>query len=119
MYNLTDLANKIIQVASQYASHSTNEVGTEHILYAFTKVESKAKTLLQAYHVDTKTIQEILDSVGSKGTPSNFGVITFKDTLCFTLTTLLIERKFISKIYDCFKRDDVSFYVETNDLEVY
>ena len=55
----------------------------------------------------------------SKGTPSNFGVITFKDTLCFTLTTLLIERKFISKIYDCFKRDDVSFYVETNDLEVY
>ena len=76
MYNLTDLANKIIQVASQYASHSTNEVGTEHILYAFTKVESKAKTLLQAYHVDTKTIQEILDSVGSKGTPSNVVELT-------------------------------------------
>ena len=76
MYNLTDLANKIIQVASQYASHTTNEVGTEHILYAFTKVESKAKTLLQAYHVDTKTIQEILDSVGSKGTPSNVVELT-------------------------------------------
>ena len=47
MYNLTDLANKIIQVASQFAAHRTNEVGTEHILYALTKVESKAKKLLQ------------------------------------------------------------------------
>ena len=36
MYNLTDLANKCLQVASQFASHTTNEVGTEHVLYALT-----------------------------------------------------------------------------------
>ena len=37
MYNLTDLANKVVQVASQFAAHRTNQVGTEHILYALTK----------------------------------------------------------------------------------
>ena len=45
MYNLTDLANKTIQVASQFATNYTNEVGTEHILYALSKVESKSKKL--------------------------------------------------------------------------
>ena len=57
MYNLTDLANKIIQVASQFASHRTNEVGTEHILYALTKVESKSKKLLNAHRVSSEIIQ--------------------------------------------------------------
>ncbi len=63
MYNLTDLANKCIQIASQFASNYGNEVGTEHILYALTKVESKSKKLLKAYHVDSDIIKEILDGV--------------------------------------------------------
>ena len=48
MYNLESLASKVVQVASQYASQSTDQVGTEHILYALTKVETKAKKLLKA-----------------------------------------------------------------------
>ena len=76
MYNLTDLANKIIQVASQFAAHRTNEVGTEHILYAFTKVESKSKKLLQACRVTSDVIQEILDRYGSSGIPSNVVELT-------------------------------------------
>lgn len=71
MFNLTDSANKVIQVASQFASQSTDQVGTEHILYALTRVESKSKKLLQANHVDAETIQEILSNVGSYGVPSN------------------------------------------------
>lgn len=76
MYNLTDLANKCIQVASQYASHSTNEVGTEHILFALTKVESKSRKILQAYRVTTEVVKEILDNVGNSGIPSNMVELT-------------------------------------------
>ena len=76
MYNLTDLANKVIQVASQFAAHTTNEVGTEHILYALTKVESKSKKLLQAYRVDSEVIQDILSKYGTSGVPSNVVELT-------------------------------------------
>ena len=63
MYNLTDLANKTIQVASQFATNYTNEVGTEHILYALSKVESKSKKLLQAHRVNTDIIVQIIEAV--------------------------------------------------------
>jgi len=76
MYNLTDLTNKIIQVASQFASHTTNEVGTEHILYALTKVESKAKKLLQSHRVTSEVVKEILERFGSTGIPSNVVELT-------------------------------------------
>ena len=76
MYNLTDLANKIIQVASQFAAQTTNEVGTEHILYALTKVESKSKKLLQAYRVDSEVIKEILSKYRTSGIPSNVVELT-------------------------------------------
>ena len=76
MYNLTDLANKIIQVASQFAAHRTNEVGTEHILYALTKVESKSKKLLQANRVTSDVIHEILERYTSAGVPSNIVELT-------------------------------------------
>lgn len=71
MYNLTDLANKTIQVASQFATNYTNEVGTEHILYALSKVESKSKKLLQAHRVNTDIIVQIIENVGNKGIPSS------------------------------------------------
>ena len=70
MYNLTDLANRVVQVASQYASRKGNQVGTEHILYALTKVESKAKRLLLSYRVDSNIVDEILNKVGG-GVSSN------------------------------------------------
>ena len=76
MYNLTDLANKIIQVASQFASHRTNEVGTEHILYALTKVESKSKQLLNANRVTSDVVQDILNQYGNAGIPSNVVELT-------------------------------------------
>ena len=76
MYNLTDLANKIIQTASQFASHTTNEVGTEHILYALAKVESKSKKLLQTYRVTSDVVKDILDRFGSSGIPSNIVELT-------------------------------------------
>ncbi len=76
MYNLTDLANKTIQVASQFASNYGNEVGTEHILYALTKVESKSKKFLQAYRLDGDIIKDVLDQVSNKGIPSNTVEIT-------------------------------------------
>ena len=76
MYNLTDLANKCLQVASQFASHTTNEVGTEHILYALTKVESKARRLLMAHRVTSDVIKQILENVGSNGIPSNVVELT-------------------------------------------
>ncbi len=75
MYNLTDLANKCIQVASQFASQYGNEVGTEHILYALTKVDSKSKKLLNSYRVDSDVIKDILDGVAS-GIPSNVVELT-------------------------------------------
>ena len=75
MYNLTDLANKCIQVASQFASQYGNEVGTEHILYALTKVDSKSKRLLNSYRVDSDVIKDILDGVAS-GVPSNVVELT-------------------------------------------
>ncbi len=76
MYNLTDLANKIIQVASQFAAHRTNQVGTEHILYALTKVESKSKKLLQSCRVTSEIVQEILNRYASEGVPSNVVELT-------------------------------------------
>ena len=76
MYNLTDLANRIIQVASQFAANSTNEVGTEHMLYALTKVESKAKKLLEAYKVDAEVVQNVLENIGAKGIPSSIVELT-------------------------------------------
>ncbi len=76
MYNLTDLANKVIQVASQFAAHRTNEVGTEHILYALTKVESKSKQLLSACRVTSDVVQDILNRYGSAGIPSNVVELT-------------------------------------------
>ncbi len=71
MFQFTDLANKIIQVASQFASHRTNEVGTEHMLYALTKVDSKSKQLLSAVRVTSEVVQEILNRYASTGIPSN------------------------------------------------
>ncbi len=76
MYNLTDLANKIIQVASQFASHRTNQVGTEHILYALAKVESKSKKLLNAHKVTSEIVEEILNQYASTGVPSNVVELT-------------------------------------------
>ena len=76
MYNLTDTANRIIQVASQFAAHTTNEVGTEHILYALAKVETKSKKLLEAYKVDAEVIQSVLENIGSRGIPSNVVELT-------------------------------------------
>ncbi len=65
MYSLTDSANKVIQVATSYASNLACEVGTEHILYALTKVESKSKKLLSAYRVDSNIVEQVLQSVGA------------------------------------------------------
>ncbi len=76
MYNLTDLGNRVMQVASQYASHTTNELGTEHILYALTKVDSKARKLLLANHVTSEIVDDILSQIGSKGTPSSLVEMT-------------------------------------------
>ncbi len=76
MYNLTDLANKVIQVASQFAAKMGNEVGTEHILYALTKVDSKSKKLLQTYRIDSDIIEDILMQIGNKGMPTNTVEIT-------------------------------------------
>lgn len=75
MYNLTDLANKVIQSASQFASQYGSEVGTEHILYALTKVDSKSKKLLKAYRVDSEIVKQILDGVAN-GIPSNVVELT-------------------------------------------
>ncbi|MFQ6752390.1 MAG: ATP-dependent Clp protease ATP-binding subunit [Clostridia bacterium] len=76
MYNLTDLANKCMQVASQFAANYTNQVGTEHVLYAMTKVESKSKKLLNAYHVTSDVVKDIIEKVGSDGLSSNMVEIT-------------------------------------------
>jgi len=76
MYNLTDLSNRCLQVASQFAAHYTNQVGTEHVLYALSRVESKAKKLLQAYKVEADVIKDILENIGAKGIPSNVVELT-------------------------------------------
>ncbi len=65
MYNLTDLANRCMQVATKIASNYGNEIGTEHILYALTKVDSKSKRLLNSYRVDSDIVTEILDNTSS------------------------------------------------------
>ncbi len=75
MYNLTDLANKVVQLASQFASNYGNEVGTEHILYALTRVDCKSRKLLAAYKVDSEQIKQILDQV-SNGVPSSVVELT-------------------------------------------
>lgn len=75
MYNLTDLANRCIQTASKIASEYGNEVGTEHILYALTKVESKSSRLLKAYRVDADLIKQVLDSMPG-GIPSSVVELT-------------------------------------------
>ena len=71
MYNLSDLSNKCLQVASQFAANTTNEVGTEHILYALSKVESKAKHLLNSYRITSENIKQILANVRGGGIPSS------------------------------------------------
>ena len=76
MYNLTDSANRVVQVASQFASRTTNQVGTEHILYALSKVESKAKQLLSAHRVTADVVSQILTNIGSGGIPSNVVELT-------------------------------------------
>ena len=63
MNNLTDLANRCLQVSSQFAAKYGNEVGTEHILYGLTSVDSKAKKLLSYYRVTSDIIKDILDNV--------------------------------------------------------
>lgn len=75
MYNLTDLANRCVQVASKIAGEYGNEVGTEHILYALTKVESKSSRLLKAYRVDADLVKQVLDSM-SGGIPSSVVELT-------------------------------------------
>ena len=65
MYNLTDLANRCMQVATQIAGSYGNEIGTEHILYGLTKVESKSKRLLSSYNVDSEIIKDVLDNTSS------------------------------------------------------
>ena len=75
MYNLTDLANRCVQVASKIASNYGNEVGTEHILYALTKVESKSSRLLKAYRVEPDIVQQVLDSMPG-GIPSSVVELT-------------------------------------------
>ncbi len=70
MYNLTDSANRIMQLASQFAANYGNTLGTEHVLYALTKVESKSKKLLNSYRVESDIIKEVLDNVSNK-LPSN------------------------------------------------
>ncbi len=76
MYNLTDLANKVIQVASQFASRYGSEVGTEHILYALTKVDSKSKKLLEAYRVDSETIEQVMEELNHSSVPSSVVELT-------------------------------------------
>ncbi len=76
MNNMTDLANKCIQIASQYASKNGGEVSTEHILYALTKVDSKSKKLLKAYNIDTDTVVSILEGIRGVGIPTNVVEIT-------------------------------------------
>ena len=76
MYNLTDLANKVIQVASQFATRYGNEVGTEHILYALTKVDSKSKKLLNSYNVDSDIVKDVLDQLNRSGIPSSVVELT-------------------------------------------
>lgn len=76
MYNLTDSANRVVQVASQFASRTTNQVGTEHILYALSKVETKAKQLLAAHRVTADVVSQILTNIGSGGIPSNVVELT-------------------------------------------
>lgn len=75
MYNLSELSNRVMQASSQIASRYGKELGTEHVLYALTKVDSKAKKLLAAYKVNSDIIEEILNSVGG-GIPSHVVEIT-------------------------------------------
>lgn len=66
MYNLTDLANKCVTVATQFASNYGSELSTEHILYALTKVDSQSKRLLNSYNVDSNIVKDVIDSVSQK-----------------------------------------------------
>lgn len=70
MYNLTDLANRCMQIAGQVAAKVGHQVGTEHVLYALTKVDSQSKRLLQSYRVNSDVLQEILNNIGG-GIPTN------------------------------------------------
>ena len=65
IYNLTDLANKCVQQAQNIAKKLGNPIGTEHILYALTKVDCQANKLLKSYNVSTPVMEKILDSMGS------------------------------------------------------
>ncbi|MCQ2556077.1 MAG: hypothetical protein MJ149_01970 [Clostridia bacterium] len=75
MYNLTDLANRCLQVGQQFASNYGNEFGTEHVLYGLAKVDSKAKSLLNAFKVSADVIKQVLDNV-SGNIPSSTVEIT-------------------------------------------
>lgn len=75
MYNLTDLANRCVQLASKTAGEYGNEVGTEHLLYALTKIESKSSRLLKAYRVDSDVVKQVLDSMPT-GIPSSVVELT-------------------------------------------
>ena len=70
MANLTNSANMCLQVASQCAANFGAEVGTEHLLYALAKVETKAKRLLAAYNVTDGIIKQILDGLTNRTIPS-------------------------------------------------
>lgn len=65
IYNLTDLANRCVQQAQNIAKKYSNPIGTEHILYALTKVDCQANKLLKSYNVTTAVMDKILDSMGS------------------------------------------------------
>ena len=88
MYNLTDTANRCIQVASQFAAHYTNEVGTEHILYSLCKVECKAKQLLEAYKVKNEFLANVSHELR---TPLN-AIIGFSEILSANLFGELNEK---------------------------
>lgn len=65
IYNLTDLANRCVQQAQNIAKKYGNPIGTEHVLYALTKVDCQANKLLKSYNVTTAVMDKILDSMGS------------------------------------------------------
>lgn len=74
IYNLTDLANRCVQQAQNIAKKYSNPIGTEHVLYALTKVDCQANKLLKSYNVTTPVMDKVLESMGSNfsGSPNEF-----------------------------------------------
>lgn len=91
MNNLTDLANRCLQVSSQFAAKYGNEVGTEHILYGLTSVDSKAKKLLSYYRVTSDIIKDILDNVNG-GIPSSVVEFTPRTKELFMIAASVAKR---------------------------